>query len=186
MYAYSVVQIFPVCSAGFTLLTPRYGVRTRSFTVSSPCGGCSAILCSCSHSHIANFRSTWYPLLLGGQKRCGVKACPMLLHWLALGESNHRPLDLWSNTVRSRTRKYSYNQGTSHTKVNTRDSFDICSISFFQEKYQSSSDYKKKIQTQQGNIRLIVCIDIFLESFICNLTGDERKDGNVIKRRKKL
>ena len=44
------------------------GIGTNSFTVSSPWGKCSAIFCSCSHSHTTTFHSNWYPLLLGGQR----------------------------------------------------------------------------------------------------------------------
>ena len=29
---------------------------------------------------VPTFRSTWYPLLLGGQKRCGFKVYPRFLH----------------------------------------------------------------------------------------------------------
>ena len=38
------------------------------------------IFCSCSHLHSTNFRTTWHPLLLGGQTRCGFKASSRLLH----------------------------------------------------------------------------------------------------------
>ena len=57
----------PVDSVDYTLITPHFG--THTFTVSSPC-----------HSHSTNFCSTWYPLLLSGQRRCEFKACPRLLH----------------------------------------------------------------------------------------------------------
>ena len=77
------------------------GIRTHSFTVSSPEGG---IFHSCGHSHSTNFHSTWYSILLGGQRRYGFKACSGFYTWQAQWESNPRPLDLGSNALTTRPR----------------------------------------------------------------------------------
>ena len=53
------------------------GIRTHSFTVSSPWGECRAFSAAEAIHTVPIFRSTWYPLLLCG---CVFKACPRLLH----------------------------------------------------------------------------------------------------------
>ena len=51
--------------------------ETHSFTFSSPWGEyMQCIFYSCSHSQSTNSRSTWYPLILAGERRCGFKTCP--------------------------------------------------------------------------------------------------------------
>ena len=51
--------------------------------------------CSCSRSHNTNFCSTWYPFLLGGQRRCGFRVYPRLLHMTdAAGIEPHTPRSL--------------------------------------------------------------------------------------------
>ena len=74
----SIIQISPVGTADFTLFTPRYWNSPSHSLISL--GRMQRILRSCSHSHNTNFHSTWYPLLLGGQRWCGFKAYPRLLH----------------------------------------------------------------------------------------------------------
>ena len=81
----------PLGSADFTLITPRYW-NSRFYSLIS-LGRMQHFFCTCSHAHSTNFRSTWYPLLLGGQKHCGFKAYPRLSH---MTKSNPRPLDLGS------------------------------------------------------------------------------------------
>ena len=68
----------PKGSPNLTSVTPRYG--THSFTVSSLLGEWSTFSAAVAIHTVPNFCSTWYPLLLGGQRRCGFKACPRLLH----------------------------------------------------------------------------------------------------------
>ena len=82
----------------FTLIT--LSTETYPFTGSSPRGECSWIFCSCRHSLCTNFHSTWYPLLLVGQRWCGFSAC--LYMWPALQESNPRPLALGYNALTTR------------------------------------------------------------------------------------
>ena len=67
-----------VSSADFAFINPRYW--NSLFHSLIFLDRMQRIFCSCSHSHSTSFRSTWYPLLLGGQRRCGFNACPRLLH----------------------------------------------------------------------------------------------------------
>ena len=86
----------PIGSAHFTLITPQVLELTLSLI---SLGRMQHIFCICSHSHITNFCSTWYPLQLGGQRWCGLKAFPRLYTWPVLRESNPRPLNLGSNIL---------------------------------------------------------------------------------------
>ena len=68
----------PSKSSDFTLFTPRYWNSLFHSLISV--GRMQRNFCSCSHSYSTNFPSTWYPLLLGRQRWCGIKACPRLSH----------------------------------------------------------------------------------------------------------
>ena len=68
------------------------------------------IFCSCSHSHmmiwwfiVPIFRSTCYPLLLGGQRWCGFKASPRLLHMTSTAGIEHRNPNLGPNALTARS-----------------------------------------------------------------------------------
>ena len=65
--------LIPVGSAEFTLITP--GIRSHYFTLIT-----LWIQRIFNHPHSTNHHSTWYPLLLGGQRRCAFKAFSRLLH----------------------------------------------------------------------------------------------------------
>ena len=56
------------------------GIGTYSFTVSSPGVECSTFSAAEAIHTVLIFHSTWYPVLSGGQRRCGFKASPGLLH----------------------------------------------------------------------------------------------------------
>ena len=88
-----IVQITPVGSADLTLITPRcWNTLSQSHLTGDRC---SAIFYSWSHSHSTNFCSTWCLLLLGGQRRCGFKAIPRLLHMTdAVGIETQTPRSL--------------------------------------------------------------------------------------------
>ena len=98
VYVYS--PYIPVDWADFTLFSPRYW---NSYSLIS-LGRIQSIFCSSSQSHSTNFHSTWYSLLLGGQRRCGFRVGPRLYTWPALRESNPRPLDLRSSALTIRPR----------------------------------------------------------------------------------
>ena len=72
---YACSSDIPESSADFTFIAP--GIGTHSFRVSSPWEARSAFLQPKPRS--TNFHSTWYPLLLVGQRQCGLKACPRIL-----------------------------------------------------------------------------------------------------------
>ena len=73
-----IVQIFPVGSDDFILFAPRYWNSFVHSLISL--GKMQRIVCSCSHSHSTKFGSTWYQLLLGGQRKHGFKTCLRHLH----------------------------------------------------------------------------------------------------------
>ena len=80
-----------ICSADFTLVTPMYWDSLFHNLVS---------LGRVQHnSHNTNFYSTWYPLLLGGQRWCIFKACPRLLQKTSSVGIEPRPFDLGSKAL---------------------------------------------------------------------------------------
>ena len=88
MYAYS--PDIPGSLVNYALITPE----THPFTVLSSWGKYSAFSAAKAIHTVSMFRSTWYPLLLGGQRRCGFKACPRDQR------CGNRALTLWSRVQR--------------------------------------------------------------------------------------
>ena len=64
------VQISPKAHRTLHQLPP--GIGTPSFTVSSPWWECSAFSAAVAIHTVPICRSTWCPLLLGSQRRCGL------------------------------------------------------------------------------------------------------------------
>ena len=88
----------PVGSSNFYINRPP-GIETHSFTVWSTCGECCTISYSCGHTHSTSFCSTWYPLLLGGQRQCGFNAYRRLLHVTTTAGIEPSSLGLESNAL---------------------------------------------------------------------------------------
>ena len=74
-------------------LVPSFAVSLQYYTFQLPpsywnslfhhlisLGRMQHIFCSWSHSHSANFISTWYPLLLDEHRQCEFKTCTRLVH----------------------------------------------------------------------------------------------------------
>ena len=76
-----LVQILLEVYRTLLKLSPRF--ETHSFKIASPWGECSAFLAADAILTISIFRSTWFPLLLFGQRQCGSKACPRILQMVS-------------------------------------------------------------------------------------------------------
>ena len=82
------------------------GIGTHTFTVSSHWGESSAFAAHAIHTvHVSIFRSTRYPLLLGGQRQCGFKPCPRILHMTGAA-GNRTPDPSLSGPTPQPTRPY--------------------------------------------------------------------------------
>ena len=96
-----IVQIYPWVQR--ISITPRYWNPLCHSFISF--GRMKRMFCCWSHSHSINCRSIWYPLPLGGLRRCGFKACLRLLHMTSV--AGIKPQTPWPRVQRLKTARKS-------------------------------------------------------------------------------